>query len=48
MRLQGKGNRFVIIDKETDKTKVQQQITKSSFLELNHDPTKEHIKKIEQ
>ena len=31
--------------KETDKIKAQQQIAKSSFQELNYDPTKEHIKK---
>ena len=30
MRLQDKGNRFVITDKETDKIKAQQQIAKSS------------------
>ena len=34
--------------KETDKIKAQQQIAKSSFQELNYDPTKEHIKKVEQ
>ena len=48
MRLQGKGNRFVIVDKETDKIKAQQQIAKSSFHKLHCDPTKERIKKVEQ
>ena len=43
MRLQDKGNRFVIVDKESDKIKAQQQIAKSSFQELKYDPTKEHI-----
>ena len=45
MRLQDKCNRFVVVDKETNKIKAQQQIAKSSFQELNYDPTKEHIKK---
>ena len=48
MRLQDKCNRFVVVDKETNKIKAQQQIAKSSFQELNYDPTKEHIKKVEQ
>ena len=47
MRLQDKGNRSVIIDKETDKIKAQQQIATSLFQELNFDWTKEYIKKIE-
>ena len=34
MRLQEKGNRFVVVDKETDQIKAQQQIAKSSFQEL--------------
>ena len=40
MRLQRQSNRFVIVDKETDKIKAEQQIVESSFQELNHDPTK--------
>ena len=40
MRLEDKDNGFVIVDKETDKIKAQQQIGKSSFQELNYDPTK--------
>ena len=48
MRLQDKGNRFVIVDKGADKIKAKQQITRSSFQELNYDPTKKHIKKVEQ
>ena len=43
MRLQDKGNKFVLVDKETDKVKAQQQIAKSSFHKLKSDPTKEHI-----
>ena len=31
MRLQGKGNRFVVADKETDRNKAQEQIDRSSF-----------------
>ena len=48
MRLQDKSNRFVVVDKETDKIKAQQQIAVSSFQQLDYDPTKEHIKKVEQ
>ena len=43
-RLLGKGNRFVIVDKETNKIKAQQQIATSWFQELNYDSIKEHIK----
>ena len=46
MRLQDKGNRFIIVDKETDKEKALEQINRSSFIKLNHDPTKEHILKV--
>ena len=34
----------MIVDKETNKIKAQQQIANSSFQELNYDPTKEHKK----
>ena len=44
MRLQEKGNRFVVVDKETDQIKAQQQIAKSSFQELYCDTKKEHKK----
>ena len=46
MWLLGKGNRFVIVDKETNKLKAQQQIVMSWFQELNYDSIKEHIKKM--
>ena len=48
MRIQDKGNRFVIVDKETDKEKAKEQIERSSFVEVEHDPTKEHIQKVER
>ena len=47
IRLQDKGNRFALVNKETNKVKAQQQIAKSSFQELDYDPTKEHIKRVE-
>ena len=47
MRLQEKGNRFVVVDKETDQIKAQQQIAKSSFQELYCDPKKEHKKVVQ-
>ena len=46
MRLQEKG--YVIVDKEIDQRKAQQEIAKSSFQDCNYDPTKEHIEKVEQ
>ena len=48
MILQGKGNRFVIVDKNTDLLKAQQQIGRSSFIKLNLDPTDTHIKKVKE
>ena len=46
MRLQDKGNRLVIVDKQTDKLKSEQQISKSNFIWLDYDPTEEHISKV--
>ena len=45
MRLKDKTNRFVTVDNNTDHLKAQQQIGRSSFIKLNHDPTDTHIKK---
>ena len=46
MRLQDKGNRFVIVDKQTDKFQAEQQISKSNFIRLDYDPTEEHTSKV--
>ena len=46
MRLQDKGNRFVIVDKYTDVIKANEQIAKSSFARLEIDPTQNHIEKV--
>ena len=43
MRSQDKGNRFVVVNKETDIQKANDQINRSSFKKLDHDPTKDHI-----
>ena len=43
MRLQDKGNRFVLVDKQTDLEKAKDQIARSAFRELDEDPTAEHI-----
>ena len=43
LRLQDKGNRFVIVDKEEDIRKATEQIERSSFIELDSDPTEKHI-----
>ena len=48
MRQQDIGNKFVFIDKETDKIKGNEQIGRSSFIKLDQDPTKEHITKVKQ
>ena len=48
IRLQDKGNRFVIVDKNTDRVKAQQQIGRSSFIKLNHDSTDTHNKKVKE
>ena len=48
MRQQDKGNRFIIVDKETDLKKANEQIERSSFRELNIDPTIDHIEKVKQ
>ena len=46
MRVQDKGNRFVVVNKETDIRKANEQIERSSFTKLNYDPTAEHIEKV--
>ena len=46
MRLQDKGNRFAIVDKNTDCLKAQQQIGRSSFIKLKYNPTDTHIKNV--
>ena len=45
MRLQHKDNRFVFVDKNTDRLKGEQKIGFISSIKLNHDPTDTHIKK---
>ena len=45
-RSQDKENRFVIVDKETDKLKAEEQIKHSSFVKFNYDPTFDHIAKV--
>ena len=37
MRLQDKGNRFIIVDKQTDHEKADEQIERSSFLKIDYD-----------
>ena len=46
MRLQDKGNRFVVVAKQTDCEKANEQIERSSFLKIYFDPTTLHIKKV--
>ena len=47
MRLQDKGNRFVLVDKPTDLEKANEQIARSAFSKLDADPTNEHIEIVE-
>ena len=42
MRSQDKGNRFVVVDKQTDIVKTNHQIERSSFVKPNY-PNKEFI-----
>ena len=48
IRQQDKGNRFIIVDKETDIRKANEQIERSSFQVLDHDPTRDHIEQVRQ
>ena len=46
MQLQDKGNRFIILDKETDCEKANEQFERSPFLKIDYDPTTLHINKV--
>ena len=48
MRLQDKGNRFIIVDKQTDREKANEQIERSSFLKIGYDPTTLRINKVKE
>ena len=48
IRIQDKGNKFVIVDKPTDIQKAEQQIQRSSMELLEEDPTKQTIVKVER
>ena len=48
MRLQDKGNKFDIVDKDTSCLKAQKQIACSSFTKLDHDLTYTHIQKVQE
>jgi hypothetical protein len=48
IRIQDKGNKFVIVDKQTDIQKAERQIQKSSMEPLDEDPTKRTIERVEQ
>ena len=43
IRQQDKGNRFVVVDKETDIKKSEEQIQRSSFQIMPDNPTQQHI-----
>ena len=48
MRLQDKGNRFVLVDKPTDMEKAKEQIARSAFRQLDADPTNEHVERVSE
>ena len=48
IRQQDKGNRFIIADKDTDIQKANEQIQRSSFQVVNHDPTLDHVERVKQ
>ena len=48
LRIQDKGNRFVLVNKETDKEKAYQQIERSNFLQIDDDPTKHHVEVVKK
>ena len=48
MRLQEKGNRFIIVDKQTDHEKADDQIERTYYLKIDYDPTTLHIDKVKE
>ena len=46
MRLQDKGNRFIIVDKQTDCEKANKEIERNCFLKIDYVPTTLHINKV--
>ena len=48
MGLQDKGNGFIIVDKETDCEKANEQLERSSFSKIDYDPTTLHFKKVKE
>ena len=48
MHLQDKENNFIIVDKQTDHEKANEQIERSSFFEIDYDSTTLHINKVKE
>ena len=48
IRMQDKGNKFIIVDKQTDIRKAEEQILKSSMEPLNEDITQHTISRVER
>ena len=48
IRMQDKGNKFVIVDKQTDLAKAAEQICKSSMEPLTENPTKKIVERVER
>ena len=48
LRIQDKVNRFIFVDKKTDKEKANEQIRKSNFKNIHFDPTSLYIHKVKE
>ena len=48
LRIQDKGNRFIFVDKKTDKKKANKYLKKTNFKRIHFDPTSSHIQKVKQ
>ena len=46
IRLQDKGNKFVVVKKDTDIQKAEKQIARSSMIKVDEDPTKQIVGKV--
>ena len=48
LRIQDKENRFIFVDKKTNKERANEQIRKSNFKKIHFDPPSLHIQKVKQ
>ena len=48
LRIQNKGNRFIFVDKKTERVNANEQIRKSNFTKIYFDLTSLHIQNVKQ